>query len=212
MKINNKILIGIIIFLVIVIIGGIVYINKDNQSIFNLETKNSVIKTPNFTDFYTHMVQSDKSVLENNINLGHYDDRAYYEMFNDLYFKFHEKDSTEIWKCINNKETSECLFYNAVLNNNEELCSQLPIVKNVSYPGKYGDSHFDNYYRSSCLLNVRMLYSYYSQSDKISFCKNFSEKYIQNECLIYTCESYYWDKSKPSECTQENLNSWFGIN
>jgi len=39
MKINKKVLIGIIIFLVIIIIGGIVYINKNNQSSFIFKIK-----------------------------------------------------------------------------------------------------------------------------------------------------------------------------
>lgn len=202
MKINNKILIGIIVVLVAVVLFLII---KQNPNI-------QVIKSNDFTEFTSNIIKSDKSALENSINTGNYDNSAYSDMFNDLYFKFHQKDNTETWKCINNKETSECLFYNAILNNSEESCNQLPIVRNVSYPGKYGTSHFDMYYRSSCILNTRMLHFYNLQSDKISFCKNFSEKYTQNTCLIYTCESYYWDKIKPSECTQENLNSWSNFN
>lgn len=197
-------------------IKDLIKFEKQNKANDNVNEANKImdskdISKSNFEDFNSIMIQSDLTALENSINTKQYENRDYYEMFNELYFKFHVKDNTEINRCINNKETGECTFYNAVLNNNEQLCDSLPTVRKVASPGKYGTSYFDSYYKLSCILNARMLHAYNSQSDKISFCKSFSDRYIQNQCLIYTCESYYWNKDKPEECTSENVNSWFGV-
>lgn len=194
---NIKILIGILALFIIVVL------------FFTVIEKNKMAST--FKDFQVPLGEQNKTTLENNIKIGRYDDRAYYDLFNDLYFKFHVKDGAKIWECINNQETGECIFYNAILNNNEKLCNKLPDVRDVASPGKYGTSYSKYYYRLSCILDTRMLEKYNSELDKITFCKNFGEKYIQDQCLIYTCESYYWNTEKPKECTKENINSWFGI-
>ncbi len=198
MKKNKKIILIVLFILSVIIIIFVLFKNKNYV-------------TSNFTDFQLPNGDQDKTAIENSINTGQYKDRSYYDLFNDLYFRFHKKDSTGIFKCIDNKETSECTFYNAVLYNNEKICNEFPIEKYVASPGKYGISNFKYYYRSSCILNTRMLEKYNSELDKVSFCKTLNEGYIINECLIYTCESYYWNKEKPEICTKENINSWFDI-
>lgn len=187
-----------------------VVVNDVNEA--NVIMNRKDISKSNFVEFWSNIDHTDLTLMENGINTKQYDSRSYYEMFNELYFKFHWKDNTEINKCINNNETSECSYYNAILNNNEKLCETFPTVRKVASPGKYGTSYFDTYYKLSCIFNTRMLANYKSQPDKITFCKSFEEQYIQKQCLVYTCESYYWNSAKPAECTAENINYWMGIN
>jgi len=174
--------------------------------------KNENNKTSNFVGFQLSEGDRDITTIQYSINTGEYRNRAYYDLFNSLYFKFHQNDNTELIKCLNNKETSQCAFYNAVLNNNEEICNEFPSEESFASPGKYGTTYLKFYYRSSCILNTRMLEKFNSESDKISFCRTFKEQYIVNMCLIYTCESYYWNKEKPEICTDSNINIWFNSN
>ncbi len=163
-------------------------------------------QSDNFIDFQAPNSVSEEDYLKETISSGRYTEAQYNDLFNYLYFLFHNTDNTPIHNCIDSKATSECTFDYAVINGDESACKSLPYLRVVASPGKYGTSYFNTYYQLSCVLNTRMLKKYNAQDDKVQSCMSISNIYFKRQCMMYTCESYYWDKEKPSQCTDQAYN------
>ena len=85
--------------------------------------------------------------------------------------------------CVNNKETSQCLFVYAVLNNREDLCDYFPESRVVVVGDKYGSSETTYYYKDTCIGTVRMFADYVNAKDKINYCNSLDM--AKESCIVY---------------------------
>ena len=128
----------------------------------------------------------------------------YYNLFHTLfYFSYHEDKSY----CIEKLETPECVFLNAIYNNDEELCLEFPeqrTVEQFSPPSSGGvPASYHNvtyYYRDACKAYAAMYKEYTTSTNQLEFCNQFSVEFGEKACKIFTCNSYY--EQEPDECIE----------
>ena len=93
--------------------------------------------------------------------------------------------------CVENKETYECLYLYAILNDREDLCEYFPEEREVTLHSAPGSTNVTVYYKDSCIVYVRVYKVYMHSENKLEFCDSFSEDYIRERCDEYTALKSY---------------------
>jgi hypothetical protein len=138
------------------------------------------------------------STLEKALITGEYEDRMFYNLFNQLNWP----GTRPSIDCVNNKDTFECLYFYSILNNREDLCKYFPEERNMTMCGKYGCNVVIAYYKTSCIYYVHLYQEYAQSKNKLEFCNSFSKNYIKEECKTYTCSSEFLKSvDRPLECS-----------
>jgi len=145
----------------------------------------SSIETPSqisFQDFTNLPYSFDKSAWDAAIETDEYEERMFYNLFNQLNSPNIKSDTS----CIQNQETDRCRYYFSILNNREDLCDFFPNERLVELCSRPGCSNVTVHYRNSCIVYVHVYAKYRNADDKSQFCNSFEEKYVRDACNEYT--------------------------
>ena len=183
---NNKRLFIIIVILGVLIIFGLIYFTSFNVKYTNSKFENAKIDAINGNfGWITNLIYDDQSYslsqFKEVVSRNEYTARQFYNVFNELSFI----STTPEVSCIQEKENPRCIYFNAILTNNEGLCNNFPEEKKETITGKYGSYERIAYYRDSCILFTRIYSTYLNSDNKVEFCNSFGEDYIKESCLFY---------------------------
>ncbi len=138
-----------------------------------------------FEDFANLPYSYENEVLEKAIKTGRYEERMFYNVFNELMFTSTAPTS----ECVENMETAKCIYYHAILNNREDLCEMFPKAKQVKLCGSTGCTQVPVNYKDSCAVYTGVFKIYSDARDKIAFCDSFTEDYVVRGCKQFVCFS-----------------------